>query len=843
MAFKFNNPDPTNSPSGYDHTKSYRLDNDIPWIQPNSGHSSGQITSHPTPLTVNGRALEDLWINNQPTTNTTTGSPFYGAEHCIVAGEHYIYYGCPYIDGPGSGDVAGCVVVTDYKGNLVKSFTGGTNGNPLLGVAGESFGTGIGYTNGRLFVGAPGSGLIGTKKGAVYMFEHRGDQRDLYHTNTATYSNSYILQPIISNSTVPGLDVYNDSFGARIAANDGMVAIGCGRRKVTNYATSTVASSYGHVWVFDINGNHLFTCVHTGEGPNEGANEGNAMRGVSSIAIGNGIIAVGSVESPNNATNTYRGNVHVFDYQGKLLTIIEDDDASNTGDNFFGWSVAVGNGRLAIGTPYMANGGLSNAGKVQVFDLNFNKIGEVVGDGANANVGKNICIGNGKIFYNDNWNGFSPVNEGGVWMRNAYDFGSPGTKIQTDNTTLFINSGSATNFGDFGLACYHQYLVGSFGNGATVLRLDYGNTSAGVGDNSPRNSSGLNVGHALLSTGALAEERGIAWQVSALDTRERPRHGIYRSINPGIINSALGNYSMPGTSTSNYLSRVYYTTSTVGAGPLLRLYKGGIWELWNGNGTLTYPLNSAIIANAGLQDAPRGRWSKSIPGYPSTTTGFYARNVLQAGSADTTNYVYKKNFNTWYQLPDESGTSSPNDVAWKKNDPGYWLGRIEISTYAGTGGIVATGYVRCERIENTPGPTLSGVANGPLRSFGLTAGTDIVIGWEFRNDGTIYEVGGAYGTQDRGDWYVGGTPGDHWIRFTQNSSDPLGTDAPDASYSDSSGTWHQVGGTSGSTRRIRWNPPANSFAGGSMKVEISTSSSGSPIVATGYYGIEVESGQ
>ena len=44
-------------------------------------------------------------------------------------------------------------------------------------------------------------------------------------------------------------------------------------------------------------------------------------------------------------------------------------------------------------------------------------------------------------------------------------------------------------------------------------------------------------------------------------------------------------------------------------------------------------------------------------------------------------------------------------------------------------------------------------------------------------------------------------------------------------------------------RKVKWNPPANTFAGGSIKVEISNSSGGSPIEETGYYGIEVESGQ
>jgi len=133
--------------------------------------------------------------------------------------------------------------------------------------------------------------------------------------------------------------------------------------------------------------------------------------------------------------------------------------------------------------------------------------------------------------------------------------------------------------------------------------------------------------------------------------------------------------------------------------------------------------------------------------------------------------------------------------------------------------------------------SLSGTSAFPNKAFGLTPGTDIVIGWEFRTDGTVHKIGAVTGDAQfqAGTQWLNTSPGStYYIRFTTNS----GT-APSASYSDTLNTWHALT----SLREVKWNVPSWTFGSGSVKVEIATDSGGSNIVATGYYGHETESGE
>lgn len=128
--------------------------------------------------------------------------------------------------------------------------------------------------------------------------------------------------------------------------------------------------------------------------------------------------------------------------------------------------------------------------------------------------------------------------------------------------------------------------------------------------------------------------------------------------------------------------------------------------------------------------------------------------------------------------------------------------------------------------------TLSGNAANPneaveSQAFAATAG------WNFNTNGTVDKVEGGTTTQfqDGTEWDVNqDSPVDeYWLRATVNSGD-----APDVG---NTGVWNKISGANSSDYTLRWTKTVSSSH--SVKIEIADDSSGSNIVATGYYGVDL----
>ncbi len=126
--------------------------------------------------------------------------------------------------------------------------------------------------------------------------------------------------------------------------------------------------------------------------------------------------------------------------------------------------------------------------------------------------------------------------------------------------------------------------------------------------------------------------------------------------------------------------------------------------------------------------------------------------------------------------------------------------------------------------------TLSGTSGSPnVTSDTQVFPDDAVAGWIFHADGRVQQFPGTFFNQGT-EWTneYPSSPNNTWIRATLES----GSDAVDGN-SASTNTWLSLGG--GSNRRWTWETTGLGTTAGTVYIEISTDSSGSPVVASGYY--------
>jgi len=110
-----------------------------------------------------------------------------------------------------------------------------------------------------------------------------------------------------------------------------------------------------------------------------------------SVAIGYGRIVVGAIYDDDDGSNS--GSAYIFDLDGTQLAKITASDASDS--DYFGNSVSIGSGRIVVGA-YGAN---STNGAAYIFDLNGNQIAKITAsDGAsNDKFGISVAVGSGRI--------------------------------------------------------------------------------------------------------------------------------------------------------------------------------------------------------------------------------------------------------------------------------------------------------------------------------------------------------------------------------------------------------------------------------------------------------------
>lgn len=259
------------------------------------------------------------------------------------------------IGAPGDNEIAslsGAIYIFDLSGNLIQKV------KAFDGASGDSFGNSVAVGSGRIVVGAHNDDDNLNGSGSAYIFDLNGN----------------LVAKI--NASDP---IEFQAFGYSVAIGSGRIVIGA-------YRDDDRGQYSGSAYIFDLNGTQLGKITAS-----DGAVQDYFGR---SVAVGNGRIIVGSYYDDDNGSNS--GSAYIFDLNGNLLTKIKASDGA--ADDYFGWSVAVGNGRIVVSAD-SDDGAYTNTGSAYVFDLNGNQLAKITAsDGLGADYfSYSVSVGSGRI--------------------------------------------------------------------------------------------------------------------------------------------------------------------------------------------------------------------------------------------------------------------------------------------------------------------------------------------------------------------------------------------------------------------------------------------------------------
>ena len=235
----------------------------------------------------------------------------------------------------------------------------------ITGVAGF-FGASVAVGNNRIVVGAPYKDNPTDREGEVYIYD--------FDEN---------LVGVITASDAAQIDLFGWS-----------VAVGSGRIVVGAYLNDDNGNASGSAYIYDLDGNEVGIIT---------ASDGAADDYFGwSVAVGSGRIVVGAFGN-DIGSNTGQGSAYIFDLNGNEVGIITAIGAYGAGLDWFGYSVAVGSGRIVVGE-FRDDEVAGDAGKVHIYDLNGNEVGIITAsDGAFDDwFGKSVAVGSGRIVVGNN---------------------------------------------------------------------------------------------------------------------------------------------------------------------------------------------------------------------------------------------------------------------------------------------------------------------------------------------------------------------------------------------------------------------------------------------------------
>jgi len=307
-----------------------------------------------------------------------------------------------------NGTNSGSAYIFDLDGNQLTKITASD------GAAGDFFGRSVAVGSGRIVVGADRDGDNGNLSGSAYIFDLDGNQltkitasdgaaNDFFGSSVAVGSDRIVVAANRDgdNGTDSGSAYIFDLDGnelAKITASDGApndyfgysVAVGSGRIVVGAYGDDDNGSGSGSAYIFDLDGNQL-TKITASDGA------GGERFGYS-VAVGSGRIVVGAYLDDNN------GSAYIFDLDGNEVAKITASDGA--ADDYFGGSVAVGSDRIVV-SAYRNDDNGSDSGSAYIFDLDGNQLEKITAsDGAASDIfGISVAVGSGRIvvgaFYDD----------------------------------------------------------------------------------------------------------------------------------------------------------------------------------------------------------------------------------------------------------------------------------------------------------------------------------------------------------------------------------------------------------------------------------------------------------
>jgi len=218
----------------------------------------------------------------------------------------------------------------------------------------------------------------GSNSGSAYIFDLDGTQ----------------LAKITASDGAGG-----DNFGSSVAVGSGRIVVGA----------KGDDDFKGSAYIFDLDGTQLAKITAS-----DGASSDYFG---SSVAVGNGRIVVGAYQDDDNGSNS--GSAYIFDLDGTQLAKITASDGADF--DSFGSSVAVGNGRIVVGT----YGDDVNRGSAYIFDLDGTQLAKITAsDGAiGGNFGESVAVGNGRIVV-----GVPGDDDNGTASGSAYIYETPNVK-------------------------------------------------------------------------------------------------------------------------------------------------------------------------------------------------------------------------------------------------------------------------------------------------------------------------------------------------------------------------------------------------------------------------------
>ena len=153
------------------------------------------------------------------------------------------------------------------------------------------------------------------------------------------------------------------------------------------YGDDDGGTSSGSVYVYDLDGTNevKITASDAFESDYYG----------SSVAIAHNKIVVGAYGDDDGVLSS--GSVYVYNLDGTGETKITASDGAF--NDQFGFSVAIGNNRIAVGAINRDVGTLSGAGSVYIYDLDGNEVGIITASDAadNDRFGNSVAIAHNKI--------------------------------------------------------------------------------------------------------------------------------------------------------------------------------------------------------------------------------------------------------------------------------------------------------------------------------------------------------------------------------------------------------------------------------------------------------------
>jgi hypothetical protein len=261
----------------------------------------------------------DLDGNNEVkiTASDGAGGDYFGRS--VAVGSGRIVVGAPFDDDNGS--ASGSAYIFDLDGSQLAKITASD------GAVSDLFGQSVAVGSGRIVVGSPYDDDDGSLSGSAYIFDLDGNQ----------------LTKITASDAAAG-----DVFGE-------LVAVGSGRIVVGAYGDDDNGGSSGSAYIYDLDGSNEVKITASDGAANDYFGE--------SVAVGSGRIVVGAYSDDDNATGS--GSAYIFDLDGNQLTKITASDGA--ADDDFGYSVAVGSGRIVVGA-YQDDDNGSNSGSAYIYE-------------------------------------------------------------------------------------------------------------------------------------------------------------------------------------------------------------------------------------------------------------------------------------------------------------------------------------------------------------------------------------------------------------------------------------------------------------------------------------------